>query len=204
MRIIVLPMSQVSSMTILPHHPLLMTAKIVNHQATMTRRLLGERLEGNSICSEVPDRQMPLRPKMRTSSANTAQRSLQTCSSATNWAIRPYIISARIAIKISPKGWSMISFASLATDLSATFIGQRNVISHLKIQYEFWVIMYLYSSHDLPNTSSFQLAFQSKSRMNSISYSKKKRRLWICSEKSSRISCWNAGTLICPKIYSNW
>ncbi len=204
MRMMILPMSQVSSMTTLRHLPLLMIAKILNHQVTMTRRLSGERPEGNSICSGVPEWRMPLRPKMRTSSVNTAQRSPQTCSSATNWAIRPYIISARIAIKISPKGWSMISFASLAIDLFATSIGQRNVISHLKIQYEFWVIMYLYSLHDLPNTSSFQLAFQSKSRMNSISYSKKKRRLWICSEKSSRISCWNAGTLICPKIYSNW
>ncbi len=203
MRMMILPMSQVSSTTILRHLPLLMTAKIANHQATMTRKLSGERPEGNSICSEVPEKQTPLRQKMRTSSANTAQRSPRTCSSATNWVIRPYIISARIAIKISPKGWSMISSASLATDLSVTFIGQRNVISHLKIQYEFWDIMYLYSLHDLPNTSSFQQAFQSKSKMNSISYSKKRRRLWICSEKSSRISCWNAGTLICPKIYSH-
>jgi len=67
-------------------------------------------------------------------SASTAQKLLLICSSAINWATRLIIMNVRIVKRISLREWSMISFASLVTDLSATSTGLKNVSSPLKTQ----------------------------------------------------------------------
>lgn len=145
------------------HHRLhlMMIVQIVIHQMIMIRRSsIKGRLVESLICSEMQEKHLFQRlNKLIITSASTAPRWPRTCTSAINLATKPIITNVRIAKRISQREWSMTSFASLVTELSATSTGLKNVSSLPKIHW-----------HDLLNINLIPVVYQSKLKMNLINY----------------------------------